>query len=364
MYSLEIYHIILRVVNKKGAVMLDDLKIIHSRDNQDALGITKKQSAQYRHAYNFQWQPSKPINNLVIAGMGGSGLAAKFLSTWPGLSVPIQVVQDYNLPAYISNNTLLIAVSYSGNTEEIVNILDDALKLPDQPMIIVICDGGELEDIATKHQLPLIKIPVNYQPRMTFGYQLRALSEAIEQSGLASNLVTQLEESSSKLDSVLDEFIETKATSSNLAKQIALEMVGKSVVIYSSAKFYPIAYKWKISVNENAKSISWANQFPEFNHNEFIGWTSHPVDKPYSVIELRSNLDNPRILKRFEITEQLLSGKKPAAEVVDLKGETMLDQIMYGVALGDFVSIYLAILNGIDPTPVDIIETFKDKLAN
>jgi glucose/mannose-6-phosphate isomerase len=344
--------------------MLDDLKIIHSRDTLDALGITRKQSAQYRYAYNFKWQPTGTIDNLVIAGMGGSGLAAKFLATWPRLNLPVQVVQDYELPTYVSENTLLIAVSYSGNTEEIVNVLNDAIKLDKRPMIVVICDGGELEDIANSHQLPLIKIPADYQPRMTFGYQLRALCEVLEQSGLSTNLVAQLEESSSNLDNLLDDFIETKATSSNLAKQIALEMVGKSVVIYSSAKFFPVAYKWKISINENAKNISWDNQFPEFNHNEFIGWTSHPVDKPYSVVELRSNLDNPKILKRFEVTEQLLSGKKPTAEVVELKGDKLLDQIMYGVALGDFVSIYLAILNGIDPTPVDIIETFKHKLAS
>jgi glucose/mannose-6-phosphate isomerase len=342
--------------------MLDDLKVIHSRDSQDALGITRKQSSQYRYAYNFKWQAPELINNLVIAGMGGSGLAAKFLSSWPDLKLPIQVVQDYKLPLYISKNSLLVAVSYSGNTEEIISVLNSALELKEQPMIIVVCSGGQLETIALEHQLPLIKLPSNYQPRMTLGYQLRAFAEIIEQSGLSDNLISQLEESSLKLDTLVNDLIETQRTDNNLAKQLALEMVGKSVVVYSSAKFYPLAYKWKISINENAKTVSWANQFPEFNHNEFVGWTSHPTNKPYSVIELRSNLDNPKILKRFEITEQLLSGKKPAAEVVDLKGDKLLDQIMYGVVLGDFVSIYLAILNGVDPTPVDIIEIFKNKL--
>ena len=342
--------------------MLDDLKVIHLRDSEDALGIARRQPSQYKHNYDFKWQAPKTINNLVIAGMGGSGLAAKFLSTWPGLNLPIQIVQDYDLPAYVSENTLLITVSYSGNTEETVSALNNALNLQNRPMIIVICDGGELEEIAVKNQLPVLIIPADYQPRMTFGYQLRALCEVLEQAGLGSGLVSQLEDSSTRLDGMLDSFTETQATSSNIAKQLALEMMGKSVVVYSSAKFFPVAYKWKINVNENAKNISWTNQFSEFNHNEFIGWTSHPVDKPYCVVEIRSNLDNPRITKRFEVTEQLLSGKKPAAEVVDLKGENLLDQIVYGVALGDFVSIYLAILNGVDPTPVDIIEAFKKKL--
>ncbi|HUY53522.1 MAG TPA: bifunctional phosphoglucose/phosphomannose isomerase [Candidatus Dormibacteraeota bacterium] len=342
--------------------MLDDLKLIHSRDGEDALGITRKQPTQYRYAYNFKWTPSKTINNFVIAGMGGSGLAAKLLSIWPNPELPVQIVQDYNLPNYVSENTLLVLVSYSGNTEEIISILIEALSLEKPPMIVVVCSGGQLEEIANKYKLPSVKLPAGYQPRMTFGYQLRALAEIIEQSGLSHGLIGQLETASLKLESLIDDFIETKSVSNNLAKQIALEIVGKSVVVYSSAKFFPVAYKWKISINENAKTISWANQFPEFNHNEFIGWTSHPVDKPYAVIELRSNLDHPEILKRFVVTEQLLSGKKPAAEVIDLKGDALLDQIMYGIVLGDFVSIYLAILNGIDPTPVDIIETFKSKL--
>jgi glucose/mannose-6-phosphate isomerase len=344
--------------------MLDDLKIIDSRDSADALGITRKQAEQYRYAFNFNWTPANTITNLVLAGMGGSGLAAKFLTTWPGVNVPVQVVQDYDLPAYVDEHTLLVVLSYSGNTEEMVNVLKNSINLPSKPMIIVICDGGELETLATDSNLPLIKLPVNYQPRMTFGYQMRALAEVLEQAKLSTGLISQLEQASNNLEAILDDFIATKPTHSNTAKQIALELVGKSVVVYSSAKLFPVAYKWKISMNENAKNVSWANQFPEFNHNEFIGWTSHPIEKPYSIIEIRSNFDNPRITKRFDVTEQLLSGRKPAAEIVSLRGESLLDQLMYGVALGDFVSIYLAILNGIDPTPVEIIEKFKARLAD
>jgi len=362
MYSIEIYHIILSVVNKKGIDMLDDLKVIHSRDTKDALGIARRQPSQYQHNYEFKWKAPRNINNIVLVGMGGSGLAAKFLSTWPGLNQPVQVVQDYDLPSYVSENTLLVAISYSGNTEETVSALNTGLALKSKPMIIVVCSGGELEKIANSNQIPVIKLPSNYQPRMTFGFQLRALTEIIEQANLGEGLIYQLDESSKKLERIIDDFIETHNTSNNLAKQIALEMMGKSIVVYSSSKFSPVAYKWKINVNENAKNIAWYSQFPELNHNEFIGWTSHPIDKPYKIVELRSNLDNPKILKRFDVTEQLLSGKKPPAEIIELKGEKLLDQIMYGIALGDFVSIYLAILNGIDPTPVNIIESFKKKL--
>jgi glucose/mannose-6-phosphate isomerase len=138
-----------------------------------------------------------------------------------------------------------------------------------------------------------------------------------------------------------------------------MELAGKSPVIYAGPLLAPAAYKWKISFNENAKNVAWWNQFPELNHNEFIGWASHPVDKPYGVIDLRSNLEHPRVQKRFEVTERLLSGLRPAPNVVQAQGETILQQLLWTVAFGDFVSIYLALINGVNPAPVDLVEKFK-----
>jgi glucose/mannose-6-phosphate isomerase len=151
-------------------------------------------------------------------------------------------------------------------------------------------------------------------------------------------------------------------TDKNQAKQIALELMGKSVVIYAGPKLAPAAYKWKISLNENAKQIAWWNELPEFNHNEMLGWLEQPVQKPYAVIELRSKLEHPRIQKRFEVTNQVLSGKRPASIIIEPKGDDILEQLLYTIALGDFVSIYLALLNNLNPTPVDLIEKFKKLL--
>jgi glucose/mannose-6-phosphate isomerase len=125
----------------------------------------------------------------------------------------------------------------------------------------------------------------------------------------------------------------------------------------------PIAYKWKISFNENAKNIAFTNELPEFNHNEFIGWSSHPIEKPFAVLDLVSKFEDPRILRRFEISDRLLSGMRPKAITVNLKGDTPLRQMLWGSILGDFVGIYLALLNGVNPTPVDLIEKLKIELA-
>src|SRR5262249_53882144 len=148
-------------------------------------------------------------------------------------------------------------------------------------------------------------------------------------------------------------------TANNQAKQIAQELMGKSVVIYGGPLMFPAAYKWKISFNENAKHIAWCNQLPEANHNEILGWTEQPVQKPYAVIDIRSSLENERVQKRFEVTERILSGKRPAAIVVQPQGNNVLEQLVWAIALGDFVSLYLALLNGLNPTPVNLIEKLK-----
>ena len=152
-------------------------------------------------------------------------------------------------------------------------------------------------------------------------------------------------------------------TDHNPAKQLALATAGKTVLVYSSSLFYPLAYKWKTSYNENAKNTIWCNEFPEFNHNEFIGWTSHPIDKPFAVINLRSNLDNARINQRLELTEKLLSGHRPSAHNIVLTGDSYIQQVLCGAILGDISSIYLGLLNGVDPTPVELVERFKKELG-
>ena len=145
--------------------------------------------------------------------------------------------------------------------------------------------------------------------------------------------------------------------------QLALIAVGKTPVFYAGSLMAPVAYKWKISWNENAKNVAFWNYFPEFSHNEFIGWTSHPVEKPFAVFDLISNLENPRILKRFALSDKMLSGKRPKSTVVPLQGETVLEQMLWGSVLADFVSIYVGILNNVDPTRVDLIEKFKKALT-
>lgn len=350
--------------NFLGGFMIDNLKVIHQRDKSDALGIASKQASQYLKDYNFKWKPPKVILEVIVAGMGGSGLAAKAYNEINDLGVAFSVLQNYALPDRVDENTLLICSSYSGNTEETVGILKQALD-PDltaqRPMIVVIASGGKLLELAKENNLPYITLPGGYQPRFTFGFQYRALVEVMSNTPLIGGELAVLESAVKKFEPAIKNWLPEVASSQNLAKQIALDVIGKSPVIYAGSLF-SVAYKWKISFNENAKNIAWCNQLPEFNHNEFIGWSSHPIEKPYAPIFLQSSFDNPQVSKRFEVSAKLLSGKMPAPIKVNMVGKTKIEQLMWAVALGDFVSIYTALLNNIDPTPVDLIEKLKVQL--
>mgnify|MGYP001370094493 CR=1 FL=1 len=341
--------------------MLDDLKYIHERDAQDALGVVEKQWQQLLYEYKVTFKPTAEIRNVVLGGMGGSAWPALYIKSWPGVSVPLEVVSNYNVPKYVNEHTLFIASSYSGNTEETLSALKDAEKHGAQ--IVVMTAGGELAEIAAAKKLPLFKIPSGTQPRMSSFYFISAFLELLAPLGLVdSTSLLERKQVSKWLSGQISDWLPTVKTANNPAKKLALEIMGKTPIIYSGPLLAPVANKMKICMNENAKNLAWWNQYPEFNHNEFIGWSSHPVEKPFCVIEIRSDLEPERLQKRFKVSERMLSGKRPAPHIIKPEGSTPAQQIFWTSMFGDFVSVYLALLNGINPTPVDLVEKFKKAL--
>jgi glucose/mannose-6-phosphate isomerase len=341
--------------------MLDDLKYINQKDSQDALGIAAKQWQMLQTKFELQ-ELDYEVENIVFAGMGGSALWAILSQTWPGYTVPFQVWRRYDAPDYVSDKTLMIVSSYSGNTEEALSALVAAEKAGAH--IVIATSGGKLLEIAQEKGYPVTVLPESSQPRYATLNGLKSLVTILERAGLVkeSGAENTLHEATKFLEKEIANWLPDVPTSKNPAKQLALEVAGTSPVIYGGPLMSPAAYKWKISFNENAKNVAWTNEIPEFSHNELLGWTSHPVDKPYSVIDLRSTFEHPRIQKRFEVTERILSGKRPAPHVINAKGDSVLEHLLYCVALGDFVSLYTALLNGLNPTPVDIIEKMKKSL--
>jgi glucose/mannose-6-phosphate isomerase len=291
-------------------------------------------------------------------------LAALLVKSWlkAEIKLPFEVVRSYDLPAYVGENTLVIISSYSGNTEETLSALEQAEKKGSQ--LAVIAAGGALIDTATGYRMAHVALPKNLQPRMAVIYNLRALIALLVNFKIVG--VDKLDEIASTaawLKAESERWAPEVAVDKNYAKQLALLAVGKTPVFYGGTLTAPVAYKWKISWNENAKNVAFWNELPEFNHNEFIGWTSHPVEKPFAVFDLISSLEHPQILKRFAVSDRLLSGLRPKSTVVNLAGESAIKQLLWGSILADFVSIYVAVLNNVDPTPVPLIEKLKLELA-
>jgi glucose/mannose-6-phosphate isomerase len=284
--------------------MLDDLKFIHQRDGQDALGVAEKQWQQLQHTYDVKVEPTQPIVNVVWGGMGGSGWPALYIKSLGQLKVPFEVVNDYNLPTYVGPNTLFIASSYSGNTEETLAALTEAEKRGAQ--IVVTTAGGKLMERAKQSNHPLFAIPSGIQPRMSSFFFLSAIAHLFEQLSLCKDgLVKEFADTGKWLEGQKDTWRPDVAKKDNQAKQIATELAGKTVIAYSG-----------------------------------------PL----------------RTQKRFVVTEKLLSGKRPSPIVIEPKGETHVQQLLWASMLCDFVTIYLALLNNVNPTPVDLVEKFKAEL--
>ncbi len=346
--------------------MLDDANVLKQRDPSGALAIAAGQYEQTEFAVDI-WNgdnDQRPIVNIVVAGMGGSALAALLVKAWlkAEIAVPFEIVRDYDLPSYVGENTLVIVSSYSGNTEETLSALEQAEKKGAQ--LGIITAGGTLLDIAAGYRVAHVPLPQHLQPRMAIIYNLRALVELLVNfKVIGIEKLDEIKATGGWLKSESERWASDVSIDKNYAKQLALLAVGKTPVFYGGALTAPVAYNWKISWNENAKNVSFWNEFPEFNHNEFIGWTSHPVEKPFAIFDLVSSFEHPQILKRFEVSDRLLSGQRPKSTVVNLAGESVIEQLLWGSILADFVSIYVAILNGVDPTPVQLIEKLKHELA-
>lgn len=347
---------------------LDNLDMVKRADREDALGVIGSSAEQL----NFQpviEQGNKSkhtIRNIVLSGMGGSCLAGLIAKSWLdhdyNLSVPFEVTRTYQVPAYVDEHSLVICVSVSGNTEETLSSLHDAISKKAQ--VAVITTGGKLLDTAKEEGIAYVQIDKISQPRYGVPMHLRAITYLLNYYGIISEQAfNELGKAYNTVSSFARTLLADIPTDHNQAKQLALDCVGKTVLVYSSSLFYPVAYKWKTSFNENAKNTIWCNEFPEFNHNEFIGWTSHPIEKPFAVVNLRSNLDSSRINQRLDLTERLLSGHRPAAHNVILNGQGYIEQALCGAIMGDITSIYLGLINGVDPTPVALVEKFKKELG-
>jgi len=298
------------------------------------------------------------FENIIICGIGGSALAASVFTTWLDYSktktaVPIYVHRDYGLPKQANKNSLVICISYSGNTEEPLSGFQEAIKKGIKTAAIA--SGGKAEEICGENNIPLIKIPSGIQPRSSTGYLFTALAKIL--SGLKL-----IEDPSKEIMETAEELRKTNQESDG--KSIAEKLFNKIPVVYASNSLKHIARSWKIKFNENSKSPAFYNYFPELNHNEMVGFSQDRKENGnFHILILRDQNDHPRNLKRMDLFAELVKSKGVGLDSVDIKGEKPLFKIFSAIILGEWVSYYLALKYNVDPTPVEIIEEFKKKMA-
>lgn len=298
-------------------------------------------------------QTNNDINEIVVAGIGGSALAPDLVYAFfkGEIKVPFTVHRSYDLAKDVSPKTLVIAISFSGNTEETLSAAEMAHQQGAQ--IICIASGGKLVEFAKNNSLPLVllaKESENFQPRMSSGYVTAVLAQ------LLINVRVLPDSAAEKLLAAGAELGQIKTEA--LGQQIANQLVGKTPLIYASDSYWPVARIAKIKINENSKVPCFWNVLPEMNHNEMVGFTN-PQGAKYFILMLRDANDHHRINKRMEVLANVLKERGIDSRIIELTGTNYIIKVLSTLMLMDWVSYFLALELGIDPTPVDMVEEFK-----
>jgi glucose/mannose-6-phosphate isomerase len=302
--------------------------------------------------------------NIVVLGMGGSAIGGEILCDWlkDRLPTPIEVCRDYILPAYVNRDTLLFAISYSGNTEETLNAFLTAIKRG--CTVLTLTSGGLLKEFSSKMKLPQLKIPSGLQPRAAIPYIFFPLPVLMEKLGIISNTQNELEEAITMLEKVSKSNAPTRPTKSNKAKQLAAELTQTMPVVYGFRQYTSIVHRLKAQFNENSKLPCRAGTFPELNHNETVGYEApEDINKMQTIILIRDPEEPIEIGSRIETTKNLAFSKAQKVLEIWADGKGKLAKMLSVLIVGDYASVYLAILQNKDPTPVNIISKVKEELA-
>jgi glucose/mannose-6-phosphate isomerase len=297
----------------------------------------------------------KRIENIIICGMGGSGVGGLFVQSFCSefLHIPIWVSNEYSLPLWVGENTLVICSSYSGNTEETLYAFDEAVAKGAQ--LVVVTSGGTLEKKAKEEGIWVQKIPLGCEsPRACLGYSFFAQMTVLKKQGL---LGLQEDASLHQLVSFLEKEIDNTREK---GKALAPYLLGKKVVIYSSKPMEPAGIRFRQQLNENSKSLGWVSVFPEMNHNELVGWSKN--EEHLLVLLLKSSKDHPRTQLRMKICKEIFSHFSHLIEI-PTRGETKIEELFYLVSLLDWASYYLALEKGVDPVSIPAIHFLKNQLA-
>jgi glucose/mannose-6-phosphate isomerase len=351
-------------------LILDDLDRIKNIDKSNMLGTLDAFPEQIQEIISKintvnldDFKDFKPTK-ILIAGMGGSAISGDILNSWlvDRIEIFVQTVRDYTLPKIADENTLVFAISYSGNTEETLSAVEDAFGK--KCKVICITTGGRLQQYCSERNMPVVTIPTGLAPRAAIAYLFFPLVVILERLGVLKE-VTELHNLMEKLKKLRDSINPNVPYDKNQAKKLANELKSGVPYIYAYSYLNVIATRWKNQLNENGKVLAMVGEIPEMNHNEIVGWSGddNKIANRFVVILLRSSDEHKQIMKRFDLVKKMLEAITLKVIEVQAIGDDILTKMFYTLYLGDYVSVYLALLRELDPTPVIAIENFK-KMMN
>lgn len=297
----------------------------------------------------------KKIANVVITGLGGSGIGGKIVSQLvaDNCIVPITINNTYDLPGFVNKETLVIASSFSGNTEETLYAVEEAQKKGAE--IAMITSGGKFLELAVSNGYNHIVLPDGKSPRAMLTYSLTQQFFLLNHYGLITDeFKKEIPAAIALLNTNLDGI---KSEAESVAKKIK----DKTAVIYSEAKYEGVAIRFRQQLNENAKVLCWHHVLPEMNHNELVGWAGGKNE--YAVVVFRNEDDFYRTQKRLDITKEVASAKTKTYIEINSKGTSRIQRSIYLILMGDWISVYLAELNQVDPIEVRVIDRLKSELS-
>jgi glucose/mannose-6-phosphate isomerase len=350
-------------------INLDDPEVYNQCDPEGMLARIKELPWQCQQAWQAAMSFNLPadyadIERVIILGMGGSAIGGDLVRSLveAEAEIPILIHRDYGLPAFVNDRTLVIASSYSGNTEEILSAFEAALKTGAKKLAMT--TGGKLQAMAEKNGIPVFKIDYKAQPRAALGFSFLPTLGVLQRLGFLRDKAADVAETAQVLERLSTKLDEKSPLSSNPAKQLAQRLHGCLPVIYGAGILAEAAHRWKTQLNENSKAWAFYEVFPELNHNATVGYPFPPeLARLLRVVLLRAPSFNQRVKLRYEVTCELLDRAQIAHEFVDSEGNSPLSQMMSLVLFGDLTSYYLAILHRIDPSPVEVISYLKERLA-
>jgi glucose/mannose-6-phosphate isomerase len=307
-------------------------------------------------------RPKESRGGLIVAGMGGSAIGGALARAALGDRAlrPVVLARGYELPSWTTTETTVLCSSYSGNTEETLAAFEAAGALGAPRLVAT--TGGKLAEAARADGVPVIPLPGGFQPRAAVAYALVVALEVAALCGAAERIHSDIDVAAASLEELIAAWGPGGAEE-DYPKELARGLHGTIPQIAGAGLTTPIAYRWKTQFNENAKTPAFWAELPELDHNEIVGWQAASDLGRFSAVFLDDSDLHPRVRQRIELTRGLIAAEAAATFKIETRGVTAVERLLSLVVLGDLVSLYLAVLRGVDPSPVPVLDSLKNALA-